>query len=465
MQATLMTRQPAPTLACAGVRLRRCVRANAFGNALGSSVVGMATQGSQQEVRLQGAGPYSAMNYANQMDAQSDSTYWSRQVSGGGGRWDDAMPRSGGQRYADVYGGEATQAGLPAGWKMNNGRMVAPDGTDMGPLRGGGRGIVNINIRDGQSPSVRPISDPSYSAAEARRFTNYPNLRDTGNFPDLLEDIQAAYPDRFGPATAFVVEPSGLEPIGSGSIKAVEPSGWEKLWGDPNVQHVMGNTITGKVVGGLANMIGTGVSAFRADGYNPATLRNVYGVEKQRALQDTVIGVATLPIGMGSMAGIRGASVNEAALLQSMRRSELNAKFGRTGDLNRDINYRGVIEKIRENADLSADYALGTPRTYGRFGTKAHGEFERLNDLTNQRIVGTDYSLLSEQFRGPSIGGGPGLVTSRRATGSMGLDVQVQYQGVPQIGFDLKTGRGWNLKTFNEVQQRFGIPVHELHPK
>ena len=165
------------------------------------------------------------------------------------------------------------------------------------------------------------------------------------------------------------------------------------------------------------------------------------------------------------MAGIRGASVNEAALLQSMRRSELNAKFGRTGDLNRDINYRGVIEKIRENADLSADYALGTPRTYGRFGTKAHGEFERLNDLTNQRIVGTDYSLLSEQFRGPSIGGGPGLVTSRRATGSMGLDVQVQYQGVPQIGFDLKTGRGWNLKTFNEVQQRFGIPVHELHPK
>ena len=43
MQATLMTRQPAPALARAGARLRRCVRANAFGNALGSSLASAAS--------------------------------------------------------------------------------------------------------------------------------------------------------------------------------------------------------------------------------------------------------------------------------------------------------------------------------------------------------------------------------------------------------------------------------------
>ncbi len=54
---------------------------DAFGNALGSSVVGMATQGSQQEAKLpmQGVGPYSAGDYVNGMDLQSDNAYRNRQ--------------------------------------------------------------------------------------------------------------------------------------------------------------------------------------------------------------------------------------------------------------------------------------------------------------------------------------------------------------------------------------------------
>ncbi len=86
----------------------------------------MATQGSQQEVRLQGAGSWSDRNYVNGADLQSDNTYWNRQVSGGGGRWDDAMPMSGGQRYADVYGGDEV---LNAADKltMSNNRGINPN--------------------------------------------------------------------------------------------------------------------------------------------------------------------------------------------------------------------------------------------------------------------------------------------------------------------------------------------------
>jgi hypothetical protein len=53
-------------------------------------------------------------------------------------------------RYAETFGGEGVEAGgrmkLPAGWRMSNGRMIAPDGTDMGTLGGGG--MLAINIRD-----------------------------------------------------------------------------------------------------------------------------------------------------------------------------------------------------------------------------------------------------------------------------------------------------------------------------
>lgn len=159
------------------------------------------------------------------------------------------------------------------------------------------------------------------------------------------------------------------------------------------------------------------------------------------------------------------AAADSAAAAEALaaRRAYLDAKFGRSGDLQRDINYRGVVEQIEINAGLSADFAVGTPRTYGRFGTKAHGEFERLNDMTNQKIVGTDYSIITEQFRGPSIGGGPGLITSRRATGSMGIDALLEYRGTPEIGFDLKTGRGWSASTLMDLQLRFGIPIRQIY--
>jgi hypothetical protein len=47
----------------------------------------------------------------------------------------------------------------------------------------------------------------------------------------------------------------------------------------------------------------------------------------------------------------------------------------------------------------------------------------------------------------------------------MGVDALVQYRNVPQIGFDLKTGRGWSPSTVLKIQQRFGVPIEQIYRK
>jgi hypothetical protein len=124
------------------------------------------------------------------MDIDSDNATWTRQVSaassGGGGAWDDAPLPSMARRYADIYGGEVTQVGdrvkFPPGWRTSNGRMVAPDGTDMGPLSG----AVNINIRDAVrevAPANGLLVDPStgkasfkFTSEEINRSTEAMNM-------------------------------------------------------------------------------------------------------------------------------------------------------------------------------------------------------------------------------------------------------------------------------------------------
>ncbi len=75
MEKSVVRHRLRPLSLCLRHRNRVCTTevTYAFGNALGSSVVGMATQGSQQEVQLQGAGPYSAAGYRNGMDIDSDN--------------------------------------------------------------------------------------------------------------------------------------------------------------------------------------------------------------------------------------------------------------------------------------------------------------------------------------------------------------------------------------------------------
>jgi hypothetical protein len=51
---------------------------------------------------------------------------------------------------------------------------------------------------------------------------------------------------------------------------------------------------------------------------------------------------------------------------------------------------------------------------------------------------------------------------ARRAAGSKGVDVVVNHEDVPQIGLDLKTGRGWTPAQLKEIKKRFAIPIEEI---
>src|SRR5262249_53914326 len=79
----------------------------------------------------------------------------------------------------------------------------------------------------------------------------------------------------------------------------------------------------------------------------------------------------------------------------SGRRAYLNAKFGRSGNLDSDINARGIDNAIRANAQRAADFArrdrgLGNIRNNPQaFGTRAHDYFERFNNRLSNRVAGT----------------------------------------------------------------------------
>jgi len=196
------------------------------------------------------------------------------------------------------------------------------------------------------------LSGPDQSEAETARLGRVNGAagiadRSAGGLPDNAASAQQAQQD----FRRFEIEQMNAAAAPQAEIKAIEPSFWERTWGSPEVQHVMGNTITGKVVGGIANFIGTGISAFRDDGYNPATLRHVHGVARQRALEDTVIGLATLPVG-GARPGIGSGSTP----------SVLSARVGtRTGPGWKTF---ADNEVFTNRASWTATRPRGTQQTY-----------------------------------------------------------------------------------------------------
>ncbi|MEJ5991922.1 LysM peptidoglycan-binding domain-containing protein [Ramlibacter sp. PS3R-8] len=240
------------------------VAVDAFGNALGQSLA----------ENVNGASGSVAPGNGSQMD--HETVGWLRQELG--------MPDSG-NRYAGV---NLAAADMVGGVMYDNGRSAAGPHID----------LPQVDLFVPTLPVVTVTASSELMTQEDfRRFE--------------IERMNAA-------GAGFIAD--DLPGASGGSITAVQPSFWERMWGAPAVQQVMGNTITGKVVGGMANFIGTGVSAFRADGYNPATLKHVYGVNKQRALQDTVIGLATLPIGGGGSALARA----EIAGMKSTVQAEIS---------------------------------------------------------------------------------------------------------------------------------------------
>jgi hypothetical protein len=136
------------------------------------------------------------------------------------------------------------------------------------------------------------------------------------------------------------------------------------------------------------------------------------------------------------------------------RRAYLNAKFGRTGNLNADINARGLDNSIRQNAILATDMARAD-RIAGRIGSdaravgiRAHSHFERLNNRLGNRIAG-DFRVATEQFRDST-----GAIRPKRlVTFASGFQLRLPQPGT--IGADLVlTGRNgvtrlFDLKTHN----------------
>jgi hypothetical protein len=120
-----------------------------------------------------------------------------------------------------------------------------------------------------------------------------------------------------------------------------------------------------------------------------------------------------------------------------------------------------IEDRIRLNAGIADDAAraANVPRTHGRFGTRAHSDFEQLNNRLNSelRSAGSPFEVRAEEFRDVS-----GAVVGRRAGGSIGSDVVVYRNGVPIAGFDLKTGARWSASKLIEVQRRFGVSVTQI---
>lgn len=110
---------------------------------------------------------------------------------------------------------------------------------------------------------------------------------------------------------------------------------------------------------------------------------------------------------------------------------------------------RSIENSILVNAAYANDVAAraNVPRSFGRFGTAAHQEFEAANVQLNSELSGSGFRVAAEEFRNASGG-----VVTRRAASSLGVDAVVYKGTTPVVGFDLKTGAGWGVNTVNQVQ-------------
>jgi hypothetical protein len=109
------------------------------------------------------------------------------------------------------------------------------------------------------------------------------------------------------------------------------------------------------------------------------------------------------------------------------RRAELNTKYGCSGDLDADINERGVVDSIRQNAQQARDItrveraAGSVGPSASAFGTRAHSVFERLNEALARRVEQLGFNIEAELFLAST-----GRKVPKHTTGSIGADVVVE---------------------------------------
>ena len=106
--------------------------------------------------------------------------------------------------------------------------------------------------------------------------------------------------------------------------------------------------------------------------------------------------------------------------------------------------------------------AEGIPRTAGRAGTNAHATLEAFVADLNAELAkkGSKFRLVAEQFYDAK-----GNVTGRRAAGSVGVDIRVEYAGkLTDVAWDLKTGRiGQTM--LDEIGKLIDAVVEPLGPR
>jgi RHS repeat-associated protein len=119
--------------------------------------------------------------------------------------------------------------------------------------------------------------------------------------------------------------------------------------------------------------------------------------------------------------------------------------------------------RLAAGSAVTRTEAANIPRSFGRFGTAAHSEMEPIvQQIGNQMAAErSTLGLAAEEFRDVA-----GNVTARRAAGSLGVDAVAYQNGVPVMGFDLKTGAAWSAGKLNQVQTRFNnIPIIQIQTK
>ena len=160
------------------------------------------------------------------------------------------------------------------------------------------------------------------------------------------------------------------------------------------------------------------------------------------------------------------AAGNGAAGSNAAKRVYLNQEFGRSGNLDADINARGIEDAIRVNAYRSVTYTRAEGITNpSAFGTRVHQLFQRFNSRLANRVAGS-YHVATEAFRDAI-----GLVQAPRSSGTIAVDVMYRPWGSPTghfapVIYDLKTyttiPRRIAQARQNEFMFRFGARAQEL---
>lgn len=207
----------------------------------------------------------------------------------------------------------------------------------------------------------------------------------------------------------------------------------------------------------------TQMDSFQGRRHEPATLHK-YAYAHSDAVNNTdPSGNVTLS-GLGASFNVRGVlATSSRGFTQSALQRALvgRAAKGASGKSVGIVGNQIVLFAREALYDVLTDKALSSASKSIK-GTKAHSIFERkINKFSkgfNKRWAKRKISIKAEVFFDNH-----GAETSRRAKGSLGVDVVVFHNFKPLFAIDLKTGKGWSKSQLKKRSARFGnIPIVQI---